>query len=53
MVPRSGKIFVIPFVFDIMHFFLIPVIGTRHYQRELLNLPAIGHLPSQSQQQKH
>ena len=55
MVPQSGKIFVIAFVFDIMQFdymlqfFLITVIGTQYYQRELLNLPAIGHLPAQSQ----
>ena len=56
MVPQSETIFVIAFVFDIMQFdhmlqiFLITVIGTRHYQPELLNLPAIGHLPAQSQQ---
>ena len=56
MVPRSGKIFVTAFVFDIMQlghmlqFFLIAVIITRHYQRKLLNLRTIGNLPTQSQQ---
>ena len=49
------KASVIAFDFDIMqfghmlHFFLIAVIGTCHYQRELLNLPPTGHLPTQSQ----
>ena len=36
-----------------LQFFLIAVIGTRYYQRELWNLPAIGNLPAQSQQYKH
>ena len=50
------KNFVIAFVFNIMQFehmlqfFLNAVISTRYYQRELLSLPAIGHLPAQSQQ---
>ena len=49
------KISVIAFDFDIMqfghmlHFCLIAVIGTCHYQRELLNLLPTGHLPTQSQ----
>ena len=49
------KISVIAFDFDIMqfghmlHFRLIAVIGICHYQRELLNLPPTGHLPTQSQ----
>ena len=33
---------------------LIAVIAVaRHYQRELSNLPPIGHFPAQSQQWKH
>ena len=58
-VPAQWNVFVIACVFDIMqfdmlqNFFNCSCRGTRHYQRELPNLPVLGHLPAQSQQQKH
>ena len=60
MCSAQWNIFVIACVFDIIqfdnmlqNFFNCSYRGTRHYQRVLSNLPPIGHLPAQIQQQKH
>ena len=49
------KVFLIACVFDMqldnmLQFSLVSVIAVTHYQRKLSNLPAIEHLPAQSQQ---